>query len=214
MIRLKPSLVRILAVGCGRDKAIKNGLTPHLPCAVFLACKRHFEDDIQCKLTELPLNANEKKAIVPNIFVSEMTRERGLIDRATELDFDNDLAEQEQVWNDRDKAARQTSAPEFHSWFVRYQDKDMKEMLLYPVRQDAGLGYDFSYNNNPESVHRNIKARQSYKATEMPTFVENIRKEKNANLCYVEDAVVGTGPFELALEFTHFNIDQFSYTYH
>ena len=191
----------------------ENGLTPHFPCAVFLACKRHFEDDIQCKLTELPLNANEKKAIVANIFVSEITRERGLIDRATELDFENDLAEQEQVWNDRDKAARQTSALEFHSWFVRYQDKDMKEMLLYPVREDAGLGYDFSYNN-PESVHRNIKARQNYKATEMPTFVENIRKEKNANLCYVEDAVIGNGPFELALEFTHFNIDQFSCTYH
>ena len=130
MIRLKPSLARILAVKCDIDKAIKNGLI------------------------------------------------------------------------------------KFHSWFVRYQDKHMKEMLLYPVRQDAGLGYDFSYNNNPESVHRNLKVRQNYKATEMPTFVENIRKEKNANLCYVEDAVIGNGPFGLALEFIHFNIDQFSYTYH
>ena len=166
------------------------------------------------KLTELALNANERKAIVADIFVSEVTRERGLTDRATELDFDNDLAEQEQVWNDRYKAARQTSVPEFHSWFVRYQDKDMKEMLLYPVRRDAGLGYDFYYNNNPESVHRNIKARQNYKATEMPTVVENIRKEKNANLCYVEDAVIGNGPFESALEFTHFNTDQSSWTYH
>jgi len=213
MIRLKPSLAWILAVGCDRDKTIKNGLTPHFPCALFLASKRHFEDDIQRKLTELALNANERKAIVADIFVSEVTRERGLIDRATKHDFNKDLAELDEVWNDRDKAARQTSAPEFHSWFVRYQAKDMKEMLLYPVRRDAGLGYDFYYNNNPESVHRNIKARQNYKATEMPTVIENIRKETNANLCYVEDAVIGNGPFELALEFTHFNIDQSSWTY-
>ena len=48
----------------------------------------------------------------------------------------------------------------------------------------------------------------------MLTVVENIRKEKNANLCYVEDAIIGNGPFELAPEFTHFNVDQFSWTYH
>ena len=51
MIRLKQSLARILAVGCDRHKAIKNGLTPHFHSAVFLACKRHFEDDIQRKVT-------------------------------------------------------------------------------------------------------------------------------------------------------------------
>lgn len=116
-----------------------------------------------------------------------MTRERGLIDPATEADFEKDLAELEQAWNECEKAARQTSRPEFHSWFVHYQAKDMKEMLLYPVRQDIGLGYDFYYNNDPESVHCNIKARQNYKATEMPTVVEKTGKEKNAHLCYVED---------------------------
>lgn len=87
MIRLKPSLVRILAVGRDRDKAIKNGLTPHFPCAVFLACKEHFEDDIQRKLTELGVNGNERKDIVADIFGSELTREMGLIDCATELEF-------------------------------------------------------------------------------------------------------------------------------
>ena len=94
MIRLKPSLERILAVRCDRDKAIKNGLI------------------------------------------------------------------------------------EFHSWFVRYQAKDMKEMLLYPVRRDVGLGYDFYYNNDLESLHRSIKARQNYKATEMPTVVETSARKR------------------------------------
>ena len=87
-------------------------------------------------------------------------------------------------------------------------------MLLYPVRWDVGLGYDFYYNHDPESVHCNIKARQNCKATEMSTVFENIHMEKNANLYYVEDAIIGNGPFELAPEFTHFNIDQSCWTYH
>lgn len=213
MTRIKPSLGRILAIGCDRDKAVKNGLAPYFPCAVFLACKKHFEDDIQRKLTELGLNGNERSQIVADIFGSEVTGERGLIDRSSELDFDRDLAELEQVWNDREKVARGTSVPQFHSWFVRYQAKDGKEMLLYPLRRDIGLGYDFYYNNDPESVHRNIKSRQNYKATEMPTVLENIRKEKDANLCYIEDAIIGNGPFELAPESARFQVDQHSWTY-
>ena len=213
MIRLKPSFAKILAVGCDRERAIKNGPTPHFPCSVFLACKKHFEDDIQRKLTELGLNGKERNQIVADIFGSEVTRERGLIDRKSELDFERDLAELEQVWNDREREARQTSAPEFHSWFVRYQAKDVKEMLLYPVRRDVGLGYDFYYKNDPESVHRNNKSRQNYNATEIPTVVENIRKEKNSNLCYVEDAIIGNGPFELVPQFAHFSVDQHSWTY-
>ena len=44
----------------------------------FLACKKHFEDDIQRKLTDLGVNGNERKEIVADIFGSEVTRERGL----------------------------------------------------------------------------------------------------------------------------------------
>lgn len=62
-------------------------------------------------------------------------------------------------------------------------------------------------------MHHNIKARQNYKATEMPTVVENIRKEKNANLCYVEDAILGNRPFKIAPGFEHFKVDEHSWTY-
>ena len=47
----------------------------------------------------------------------------------------------------------------------------------------------------------------------MPTVVENIRKEKNANLCYVEDAIIGNGPFEIAPGFEHFKVHEHSWTY-
>ena len=47
----------------------------------------------------------------------------------------------------------------------------------------------------------------------MAAVVENIGKEKNANLCYVKDAIIGRGPFEIAPGFEHFKADEYSWTY-
>ena len=47
----------------------------------------------------------------------------------------------------------------------------------------------------------------------MPTVFENIRKEKDANLCYVEDAIIDNGPLEIAPGFEHFKVDEHSCTY-
>ena len=56
-------------------------------------------------------------------------------------------------------------------------------------------------------------SRQSYRATEMPTVLEIIRKEKDPNLCYIEYAIIRNGSFELAPESVHFQVDQHSWTY-
>ena len=53
MIRVSPRLVSLLATGSDRDKAIKKGLGSQFPNVVFVACKKHFEDDLKRKLFEL-----------------------------------------------------------------------------------------------------------------------------------------------------------------
>ena len=40
LVRLRPTLANILAIGSDRDKAIKKGFAKHLPYAVFVACKK------------------------------------------------------------------------------------------------------------------------------------------------------------------------------
>ena len=47
----------------------------------------------------------------------------------------------------------------------------------------------------------------------MPTVLEIIRKEKDPNLCYTEDAIIRNGSFELTPELAHFQVDQHSWTY-
>ena len=53
MGRVSPRLVSLLAIGSDRDKAIKKGLGSQFPNVVFVACKKHFEDDLKRKLSEL-----------------------------------------------------------------------------------------------------------------------------------------------------------------
>ena len=61
MIRVSPRLVSLLAIGSDRDKAIKKGLGSQFPNVVFVACKKHFEDDLKRKLSELGVNDKAKK---------------------------------------------------------------------------------------------------------------------------------------------------------
>ena len=117
------------------------------------------------------------------------------------------------LWDTRESEARDTGNPQFHDWFSRYQAQDAKEMLLYPIRRDLVIGYEYYYNNDPESMHRNLKMRQNYKASDMPTVVENIRKEKDVQAALVEDAIIGVGPYELATPYKHLNVDPHVWTY-
>jgi hypothetical protein len=213
LLRLKPTLAQLLAVGCNRDKALKNRLSSSFPSAVFLACRKQFEDDIKRKLTELGIYWRERNEILADIVGSDVTTERGLIDRSSGIKFDQDLKDLKELWDTREMKARNTHSPVFHRWFTRYQATDAKAMLLYPIRRDMGLGYDFYYNNDAESMHRNIKIRQNYKASEMSTVIDNIRREKDTNLSSIEDAIIDKGPYELAPQALHFKVDEHIWTY-
>ena len=116
-IRVSPRLVSLLAIGSDRDKAIKKGLGSQFPNVVFVACKKHFEDDLKRKLSELGVNDKAKKEFMADIFGSEATRQRGLLDRQSEMEFDQDLAEFKNIWDTRNSEERDTGNPQFHDWF-------------------------------------------------------------------------------------------------
>ena len=60
MIRVSPRLVSLLAMGSDRDRAIKKGLGSQFPNVVFVACKKHFEDDLKRELSELNERQGQK----------------------------------------------------------------------------------------------------------------------------------------------------------
>lgn len=132
LVRLRPKLANILGIGSDRDKAIQNGFSKHLHRAVFIACKKNTEDEIKSKLTELGITAT----ILKDIFGSDVIEELGLLNKQSGREFDQALQDLKPVWDELEKKARDTTFPKFNSWFLRYQAKDAKEMMLHPISRD------------------------------------------------------------------------------
>ena len=123
-------------------------MSPYLPLATWLACKRHVEDDCQRKLNSLGISSEHCTAFLQDIFGSDASREKGLIDADGVEDFDAKLDSLQEVWNSREKKARGValsglSEAEFHRYLVAHVSQDMKKKMISPIRKRAGLGESF-----------------------------------------------------------------------
>ena len=105
----------------------------------------------------------------------------------------------------------------FHDWFVRYESHVMKETMLKPVRQEAGLGNppeQFSTNAS-ESVNAVLKAKVDYKRSKLPAFVRKMEELVKDQKSEFELAVISRGKFQIRSayqsleipESTWFNMD-------
>ena len=135
-------------VGSDREDAVEKGMSPYLPLATWLACKRHVEDDCKRKLNSLGISSENCTAFLQDIFGSDASREKGLIDADGVEDFDAKLDSLQEVWNSREKKAREValsdlSEAEFHRYFVAHVSQDMKKKMISPVTKRAGLGESF-----------------------------------------------------------------------
>ena len=193
-------------VGSDREDAVEKGMSPYLPIATWLACKRHVEEDCKRKLRSLGISAEYCTAFLQDIFGSDVNHEKGLIDSDGCMDFDAKLESLENVWNSREKRSRgavlsNSSEAEFHKYFVANVAEDMKKKMISPVRKRAGLGESFFYNNGAESKHQRIKARkkQMYGErklawTEVVDLLKSISEEEERNC---ERAIVDEGPYKI-----------------
>lgn len=168
IVKLKPTLRNILFIGRDRDPAL-SAFLDHMPLAVQLFCKGHVEDDIHRKLQVLGLGSKSKD-ILRDIFGSRVTK--GLVDCASKDEFDHHLGGFKLKWDQAEKETTGTTSPRFFQWFCKNQVSDLKEGLLLPVRQDAGLDMEHFYNNCSECINRRLKAQSNVKKQNIPDFIE------------------------------------------
>lgn len=95
-----------------------------------------------------------------------------------------------------------SSEAEFHKYFVTHIAQDMKKKMISPVRERAGLGESFFYNNAAESKYQWIKARkgQMYGErklawTKVVDLLKSISEEEKRNC---ERAFVDEGPYKIS----------------
>ena len=148
MRKVNSDIENILFVGSDRQHSIENGLSPQLPIAHFLVCKKHVEDNIKMKMAALGIQ--EKANYLIEIFGDRTSR--GLIDSESREEFESRLLQLKDVWENR------PTGDEFYTNFVAHIAEDMKCKMILPIRRAAGLGDKFFYNNSTERTNSSLKS--------------------------------------------------------
>ena len=167
LISLENSLRSVLFIGSDRDRALINGTKKHFLIAKNLFCKKHVEDDIKRKFTTIHhLTGQVKNTIMQDIFGSETLQIKGLIDCEGEKSFDELCYMLYQKWDRLERSCGQSIMPQFAKYFKKHIEKDMREGMILGKRRSAGMGEDFFYNNQTESINYRFKNKiREHKAT-------------------------------------------------
>ena len=67
-------------IGLDHKEAVQKGMSPYLPMATWLACKRHVAEDCRRKLHTLGIFTDHCTAFLQAIFGNDVKKEKGLID--------------------------------------------------------------------------------------------------------------------------------------
>lgn len=148
---------RIAFVGGDRDKAQQGFLSPLRGCT-FLPCKKHVEDDITRKLTDLGLN-DMKKEVLKDIFGSDKDQEKGIVDSTCEDEFVAKVISVADKWERLEQSLHPGNEPQFANYFRTCIEEDMKEGMLLSTRRKAGLDDEFFYNNAQECSNFKYKSK-------------------------------------------------------
>lgn len=203
MTRAQPALRNILSIGSDGDSKIFNGMKEQFPASTWVLCKKHVEDNVRRKLTSLGITTSNQQVFVTDIFGNVEQNKRGLADCSSRAHFDDELKALKGHWDQKELSIRNVEQAQFHSWFMRYKSEEMKERMLYPVRRDIGLGYDYYYNNANESINNSVKRKKDYKrCKDIVEFADEIREIKDIQQRNIERAVIGEGPYRLRKEYS------------
>ena len=200
--RAQPALRNILSIGSDGDSKIFNGMNEQFPASTWVLCKKHVEDNLRRKLTSLGITSSNQQPFIADIFGNVENSKRGLADCSSPAQFDNELEALKAHWNQKELSIRNVEEAQFHSWFVKYKAEEMKEKMLYPVRNDIGLGYDYYFNNANESINNTVKRKKDYKrCKDVVEFADEVREIKDIQQRNVERAIIGEGPYRLRNEY-------------
>lgn len=144
-------------VGGDRDKAQQGFLSPFRGCT-FLPCKKHIEDDIIRKLTDLGLN-EMKLEVLKDIFGSDKEKEKGIVDSSCEDEFVAKVNSVAEKWEGLERCLHSGKEPQFAKYFRDHIEEDTKEGMLLSTRRNAGLDDQFFYNNAQECSNFKYKSK-------------------------------------------------------
>ena len=206
----------IIFVGGDRGKAQQGFLSPLRRCT-FLPCKKHVEDDISRKIDACGLK-DMKKEVLLDIFGSDKSKEKGIIDSSHEDEFVAKVDSLLEKWKSMEKGIFLEKEPRFEAYFRDHIEEDMKDGMLLSTRRKAGLKDKFFYNNAQECSNFKYKSKiKEAKVSTTPGYCPNLKcTSTEALVTYrklVEEAsrdkqraVLQKGSFVLSERYRHLQV--------
>ena len=101
--------------------------------------------------------------------------EVGLVDLANEEEFEQRIKSLQETWNQREMSVAPHRSPVFFDWFVKEKSADVKNSMLLPLREAAGLGSPPSpyYTNTSKSLNNMLHAKVQFKKSQWHGFNES-----------------------------------------
>ena len=207
------------------SKKFKNGKSDSL-LSVMLQCKSDSPDSndafvrsvvaapepmaVLCTNLCIPLSTIQ--SFLKNIFGKTIddVHEAGLVDAVSQEDFECKLKALHMVWNERELAACPSRFPSFFEWFCKEKANIIKECMLSPVREKAGLGSPPSpfCTNMCECLNSVIHEKVHYKASEWHKFNESVRDLVKQSYQIAELSLIDHGDFRFRSQYQHLIVSQ------
>ena len=206
LVGLKPSLCDLKAFGTDGEGAISKAMHVVFDKAIHLRCFLHFRGNLDSKLREWNVPRGVRIKFLRDVFGNPSDFHTGIVDADSEDEFDAMVDSLVSVWNEREKPFH--NPPAFHAWFVKNCKDEVKTTMLKSRRVLCGLGNppDSFYTNDVEAQNAVIKHQTQYKAQELPTFVETVKKMINRQKKEIEKAVAGLGEYQFSEEYKSFEV--------
>ena len=121
--------------------------------------------------------------------------------------FDVELQQLEEVWNSKEMYTWSSSEANFHSWFTKYQALNIKQKMLKPLCQAAGLGHiPAEYTNNPNKfTNACIKEKVDYKKSELNKFCQKMKELVESQTQDIESPfTLDAGPYAVSVAYLQY----------
>lgn len=204
---MKPELSNLKSFGTDGEEALFDAFQQVFPNAVHLLCTLHMKRNVKAKLKELAVGEHIQQVVIGDIFGKQFNSQQieGLIDSCDEEQFEEGLEALSEKWKTYDMFDNvRKPLHAFGVWFKQYKGCLLKKKMLKPVRTKAGLGsqpLQFTTNAS-ESMNAVLKRKVDYKKSELPAFLDELRKVIDEQEHELERAIINKG-----LDVQHRNLE-------
>ena len=193
-------LQNLKVIGTNQDVAIYNGFSMDNPELKLLLCVYHLEKSDRHKLSQLHPKKGAANKILVDIYGYQYgsVKELGLADSTTIEDFDSNLANLKEPW--------EQLCSGFYEWFVVKRKTLFQERVIEEARKGSNV-HGLYFNNNIESMHFKEKTEQCHKLGSSIDVINTLKEIIDRQHDDKVRPIYGSDPYKLSREYDRFLID-------